>query len=147
MAGIKGATKLFKYTKDKQVEEEKLTDLISAVFTLIGALILILHPERLLSIIPVIIGLVILIYGISSLVGKSFSLISKTIAVFTIIVGAGIIGAPFKFAEAVTSITGVALIVVGVLAISKYKSIKDIRKALTSESDGYKEVEFTDVDE
>ncbi len=144
--GIKGALKLFEYIKAKQVEAERLIDLISAIFTLIGALILILHPEKLLSIIPVFIGIGILIYGISSLIGRG-SIISKIFAITSIIVGCGIIGAPFKLATAVTSITGVALIIVGILAISKYKSVKDIRKVLQPKDDGYKEVEFTDVDD
>ncbi len=145
-AGIKGAVKLVKYTKEKQVEQEKFTDLISAVFTLIGAFILILHPQKLLSIIPVFIGIAILIYGISSLIGGS-SLISKIFAVISIIGGLAIIGSPFKLATAVTSITGAGLIIVGILAISKYKPIKDIRKALEPKDDGYKEVEFTDVED
>ncbi len=146
LAGIKGGLKLAEYIKAKQAESEKLTDLISAVLTLFGALILILHPKRLLSIIPVFIGIAILIYGINSLIAKS-SIISKIFAIITIIVGCGIIGAPFKLATAITSITGVALIIVGILAISKYKSVKDIRKALTPKGDGYKEIEFRDVDE
>ncbi len=87
-----------------------------------------------------------MIYGISSLIGRG-SLISKIFSVISIIIGVAIIGAPFKLAEAVTAITGAALIITGILAITKYSSIKNIRKALQPKDDGYKEVEFTDVDE
>ncbi len=87
-----------------------------------------------------------MIYGISSLVGRG-SLIAKIFSVISIIIGATIIGAPFKLAEAVTSITGAALIIVGILAITKYGSIKSIRNAIQPKDDGYKEVEFTDVDD
>ena len=144
LIGIKGATKLIKYIKDKNNDKERLSDLIYSVFILLGAVVLILHPKKLLSIIPILIGIGILIYGIFSLAGKG-GIISKFLSVISVIIGICIIGAPFKLAEAVTSITGASLIVVGVSAISKYNYIKDIRKAIEPKDDGYTEVEFTDV--
>ena len=146
VVAIRGAMKLFKYIKEKNVETEKLSDLISGVLILLGALLLILHPEKLLSVIPVLIGIGVLIYGISSFFGKSSSLFSKISAVITIIIGAGIIGSPFKLAEAVTIVIGIAMIILGILSIIKNAQIKKVQNLLNP-SDGYTEVEFTDVDD
>lgn len=143
---VKGASKLFKYIKEKNTENENLYDLISGVLILLGALVLILHPQKLLSVIPVLIGIGVLIYGISSFFDKSSSLIPKISAVITIIIGAGIIGSPFAFAQAVTSIIGIALIILGVLSIIKQNRINKLQNLLNP-SDGYTEVDFTDVDE
>lgn len=141
---LKGGLKLFKYLKAKQIEAENNNDLVSATVTLIGAFILISHPRRLLSIIPMLIGIGILVYGITSFF-KARSLFSKITAVITAIIGLGIIGAPFAFAEAVTSILGVALIIVGIIMIIKTKDTITL-KIEGKDDDGYTEVEFKDVE-
>ena len=141
---IKGGLKLFTYLKAKQVETENNADLISAIVTLLGAFVLISHPRRLISIIPMLIGIGVLIYGITSFF-KANSLFSKATSVITAIVGLGIIGSPFAFAEAVTSILGIALIIVGVIVTIKAKNTI-IPKIENKNDDGYTEVEFKDVE-
>lgn len=142
---IKGGTKLFGYLKAKQVEAENTGDLLSAIIILLGAFTLISHPRRLISIIPVLIGIGILIYGITSFF-KSRSIFSKVTSVVVAIVGLGIIGSPFAFAEAVISILGIALIIVGAIMVLKARNTLTL-KIEGKEDDGYTEVEFTDVEE
>lgn len=141
---IKGGLKLFTYLKAKRVETENNADLISAIVTLLGAFVLISHPRRLISIIPMLIGIGVLIYGITSFF-KTNSLFSKVTSVITAIVGLGIIGSPFAFAEAVTLILGIALIIVGVIVTIKAKNTI-IPKIENKNDDGYTEVEFKDVE-
>ena len=141
---IKGGIKLFNYIKAKQVEAENNSDLISAIITLIGAFILISHPKKLLSIIPMLIGIAILIYGISSFF-KANRLFSRITAIITAVVGFAIIGSPFAFAEAVTAILGVALIIVGIIMIIKAKDTITL-KINGKDDDGYTEIEFKDVE-
>lgn len=146
IVAVKGALKLFKYIKGKNEETQNMLDLISGVLIIMSALVLILHPQKILSVIPVLIGIAVLIYGISSFFGKATSLFSKISAIITIIIGVGIIGSPFALAEAVTSVIGLAMIVLGILSIIKNTQIKKVQNLLNP-SDGYTEVEFTDVDE
>ena len=141
---IKGGLKLYNYIKAKQLEAESNIDLISAVLTLLSAFVLISHSKRLISIIPVLIGIGILVYGISSFF-KARGLFSRVTSVVTAIVGLGIIGSPFAFAEAVTSILGIALIIVGAIVIIKAKNTITL-KIEDNNDDGYTEVEFKDVD-
>lgn len=142
---VKGAIKLISYLKAKQIEAENNADLISAIVILIGAFILIAHPRKLLSIIPMLIGIGIIIYGASSFF-KGGSLFSKITSAVIFFVGIGIVGSPFAFAEAVTSILGVALIIVGVITAIKSKDAITL-KIEDKPDDGYTEVEFTDVEE
>lgn len=146
IVAVKGALKLFKYIKEKNEDTQNTLDLISGVLIILSALVLILHPQKILSVIPVLIGIAVLIYGISSFFGKATSLFSKISSIITIIIGVGIIGSPFALAEAVTSVIGIAMIVLGVLSIIKNAQIKKVQNLLNP-SDGYTEVEFTDVDE
>lgn len=141
---VKGFTKLFSYIKAKQTSAERNSDLISAILILLAAFVLIAHPEKLLSVIPVLIGIGVLVYGISGIF-KRGGLFSKATAIITIIVGAGIIGSPFAFAEAVTSILGVALIIVGVIVIINARNTLTLQIEPPAD-DGYTEVEFTDVE-
>lgn len=97
---------------------------VSGVFAIILAIILFLHPKTLLSVFPFIIGLIVLGYAIFSLKNKK-KLSNKISAVLMIICAVAIIIAPFKFATAVTSITGAVLLVLGlVLIISQITSKK-----------------------
>ncbi len=141
----KGLGSVIAYIRAKNAGNDKITTLLSGIVTLAGAFILIWHPHKLLSIIPVIVGIGVLIYGVSSLFSKRGGLISKIFSVITIVVGAGIVSSPFKLAEAATSLMGLALIIIGILItateISLTKNVK------LPDKDGYTEVEFTDVDE
>ncbi len=143
--GIKGALKLIAYLKAKQTNTESTADLIAAIIILLAAFVLIAHPKKLISIIPILIGIGIIVYGATSFFNSS-TIASKITAVVVFVVGIGIVGSPFAFAEAVTAILGFALIVVGVITAIKSKN-KITLKIEDKPDDGYTEVDFTDVDE
>lgn len=93
--------------------------------TVILAVILFLHPKILLSVFPFILGLIVLGYALFSLKKKK-TLTSKIFGILMIIGGIAIIIAPFKFATAITSITGAVLLIIGlVLIISQLTAKKD----------------------
>lgn len=95
--------------------------------TVILAVILFLHPKILLSVFPFIIGIIVLGYSIFSLKNKK-KLVSKISAIFMIICGIAIIIAPFKFATAITSITGAVLLVLGLVLIISQITAKREKK-------------------
>ena len=125
--------------------------MVSGVATLVLAFVLFLHPQFLLSIFPVIIGIGILTYGIISLLShKAKGIIPKIIPAVAVIVGIAVIVVPFKFAETITAVTGLALVIIGILlAISDFifKKYIDTTDILKIPDDGYKEVEFRDVED
>lgn len=141
---VKGAIKLIGYLKAKQINAENSADLISAIVVLLGAFVLIAHPRRLLSIIPMLIGIGIIVYGASSFF-KANTLFSKITSAVIFIVGIGIVGSPFAFAEAVTSILGLALLIVGIITVIKSKNTVTL-KIEDKPDDGYTEVDFRDID-
>lgn len=142
--GVKGALKLIACLKAKQVEAERNTDLISAIVILLAAFVLIAHPRRLLSIIPMLIGIGIIVYGASSFF-KAHTLFSKITSVVIFIVGIGIVSSPFAFAEVVTFVLGAALLIVGIITVIKSKNTATL-KIEDKPDDGYTEVDFRDID-
>ena len=145
-SAIKGVVKIIESKKSNNTGA-----MASGVATLVLAFVLFLHPEFLLSIFPVIIGIGILGYGIISLLShKAKGIVPKIIPAVAVIVGIAVIVVPFKFAETITAVTGLALVIIGILlAISdfifkKYIDTTDIPKI---PDDGYKEVEFRDVED
>ena len=145
-AAIKGVVKIIESKKS-----DNTGAMVSGVATLVLAFVLFLHPQFLLSIFPVIIGIGFLGYGIISLLShKAKGIVPKIIPAVAVIVGIAVIVVPFKFAETITAVTGLALVIIGILlAISdfifkKYIDTTDIPKI---PDDGYKEVEFRDVED
>ena len=149
---LKGVIKLIGYMKARATASEKITDLIFSVFTFFAALILIIHPEKILSIIPVIIGVVIFIYGIITLTKLNATTKTKVTSAITIVIGLVILIVPFTFAEIITAIIGLGFIALGIIILINTRLIKKIAGDLTDnkllkDENGYTEVEFTDVDE
>lgn len=143
--GVKGALKLIAYLKAKQIGAENNADLIFAVVILIAAFVLIAHPKKLISIIPILIGVGIIVYALTSFF-KSSTIPSKITSAVIFIIGIGIVGSPFAFAEAVTSVLGIALIIIGIITAVKSKNAITL-KIEGRPDDGYTEVDFKDVDE
>lgn len=145
-AAIKGIVKI--------IDSKKSDDtgaMISGVATLVLSFVLFLHPQFLLSIFPVIIGVGILGYGIISLLwNKAKGFIPKIFSAVAVIVGIAVIVVPFKFAETITAVTGLALVIIGIIVIAaefilkKYIDTTDIP---VLPDDGYKEVDFRDVED
>ncbi|MBO5896665.1 MAG: DUF308 domain-containing protein [Clostridia bacterium] len=129
------------------------TDIISLVATTCVGIVLMVHPKPLLSLFPIFVGICTLIFGIVSFFTRGRrSLIGKITSAITIILAIVVINSPMVFAEAATSISGIALFVIGVVLVaSKFYAEKKLKEwnieISTEPDDGYKEVEFTDVDE
>ena len=90
--------------------------IITGILSIGLAILLFMHPEALLSVLPFIIGLIIVIYGIRSF-KKSKTTTPKILNVLVILGGIIILVAPFGFATAVTSIIGAGLLTVGLVVI------------------------------
>ncbi len=150
---VKALSKLFDYIKGLKSDTPRSTDLVSFVVTVCVGIVLMVHPKPLLSIFPVIVGICILIYGIVSFFTKGRgSLLGKITSVITIILAIVVINSPMVLAEAATSISGIALFVIGVFMVaSKFYAQKKLKEwdieINTDPDDGYKEVEFRDVEE
>ncbi len=129
------------------------TDIISLVATTCVGIVLMVHPKPLLSIFPVIVGICTLIYGIVTFFTKGRgSLLGKITSVITIILAVVVINSPMILAEAATTVSGIALFVIGVFMVaSKFYAQKKLKEwdieINTDPDDGYKEVEFRDVQE
>lgn len=147
---LKGVIKLTGYLKARATSTEKFTDLFFSILTFIVALILIIHPERILSIIPVIIGLIIFIYGIVTLAKRNASTKTKITSGITIVVGLTVLVVPFTFAEIITAIIGAGFIILGIIILINTKQINNITNDLKNapllkDEKGYTEVEYSDV--
>ncbi len=150
---FKASGKLIDYIKGLKSDTPRSTDLVSFVVTVCVGIVLMVHPKPLLSIFPVIVGICTLIYGIVSFFTKGRgSLLGKITSVITIILAIVVINSPMILAEAATTVSGIALFVIGVFMVaSKFYAQKKLKEwdieINTAPDDGYKEVEFRDVDE
>ena len=135
-----------KYFNDKKINKETSKTLFSGILFLIIAFVLLMHPKFLISVFPFLIGLGVVCYGIASFFGKP-GLFGKIFAVITVIMGVSLIINPFHGATKITSMVGFVIAVVGVAKVISEIMNKD--KPLLSDGtdeDGYREVEFKDVD-
>lgn len=135
-----------KYFNDKKEDKETSKTLFSGILFLIIAFVLLMHPKFLLSVFPFLIGLAVVCYGIVSFFGKP-GLFGKIFAVITVLLGVSLIINPFNGATKITSMVGFVIAVVGIAKVISEIMNKD--KPLLSDGtdeDGYKEVEFKDVD-
>lgn len=135
-----------KYFNDKKEDKETSKTLFSGILFLIIAFVLLMHPKFLLSVFPFLIGLGVVFYGIASFFGNP-GLFGKIFAVITVLLGVSLIINPFNGATKITSMVGFVIAVVGIAKVISEIMNKD--KPLLSDGtdeDGYREVEFKDVD-
>jgi uncharacterized membrane protein HdeD (DUF308 family) len=135
-----------KYFNDKKEDKETSKTLFSGILFLIIAFVLLMHPKFLLSVFPFLIGLAVVCYGVASFFGKP-GVFGKIFAVITVVLGASLIINPFHGATKITSMVGFVISVVGVAKV--VSEIMNKKKPLISDGtdeDGYREVEFKDVD-
>lgn len=144
-AAVKG---VFKIIEGKRIDSTGTV--VLGIATLVLSCLLFSHPQFLLSVFPVVTGLVTAGYGIFSLLIRKNSTVGRKITdIILIAVGLTIVIIPFKFAKIVTAVTGLALIIIGILSvISDFLAKKTFEKAerYSLPDDGYTEVEFKDVD-
>ncbi len=129
----------------KAKNTSKFKDIASSVIFITAAIFLFIHPRFLLSIIPFIMGLCLLIFGVIALATSGFTAIGIVPSVVIIIMGLLVTISPFALVKAVTVIIGVTIAVLGILIILSKKYVKFENPF--EPKDGYQEVDFTDVDD
>lgn len=144
---IGGIIRIVRYIKNKKENRQNIIDLISGIVLLAVAFMLLLHPKFLMSVLPFIIGISVVVYGVSSFFSGKGGLFSKILSVIIGIYGFSLVLNPFKGATSITSMVGFGLLVFGIIKIvseivfnkNKPKIPDDI------DGDGYIEVDYTDV--
>lgn len=108
---------------------------------------LILHPHFLTSILPFIIGVSVISYGVSTFFAVGNGIFGKIFSVITAIYGISLVINPFKGATALVSALGLGLFIFGIV-----KTVREIFRQTESDNirnnidgDGYIEVDFTDI--
>lgn len=153
---LKALGKLFDYIKGLKNNATRTTDLVSFVVSVCIGIVLMVHPDPLLSVFPVIIGIITLICGVIAFFSKGRSTLwGKIVAAIIVVLAIVVINSPMILAEAATSISGIALFVIGVFMIAvkffAQKKLKEWDIEINPDDFkpdyGYKEVEFRDVDE
>lgn len=144
-----GIVKIISYITDKSEYSAPLDLTVGAVFSGFGVLLL-FHPNFILSVIPFLIGLAIAASGLISLkkasaVGKTSS---KLLAVLTVLAGLIIIFNSFKASVAITRLIGLALAICAVELFSEtLNTAQKRRNGKLLDENGYIEVDYKDVDE
>ncbi len=149
---LKALSKLIDYIKGLKNNAPRTTDLVSFAVAVCIGIVLMVHPEPLLSIFPVIVGIITLICGIIAFFSKGRgTLWGKIVAAIIVVLAIVVINSPMILAEAATSISGIALFVIGVFMVAaKFYATKKLKEwdieINADPDDGYKEVEFRDVE-
>ena len=144
---IGGIIRTVRYVKDKKENTPNIIDIISGIVLLAVAFMLLLHPKFLMSVLPFIMGVAIVIYGVSSFFSGKGGLFSKIFAVIIGIYGISLILNPFKGATSITSMVGFGLLIFGIVKIVSEIVINKNKPQLPEDidGDGYIEVDFKDV--
>ncbi len=144
---IGGIIRTVRYVKAKKEGTPNIIDIISGIVLLSVAFMLLLHPKFLLSVLPFILGVAIVIYGVSAFFSGKGGLFSKIFAVIIGIYGISLILNPFKGATSITSMVGFGLLVFGIVKIVSEIVINKNKPQLPEDidGDGYIEVDYTDV--
>ena len=144
---IGGIIRTVRYVKAKKESTPNIIDIISGIVLLAVAFMLLLHPKFLMSVLPFIIGVSVVIYGVSSFFTGKGGLFSKIFAVIIGLYGISLIINPFKGATAITSMVGFGLLVFGIVKIVTEIITRKNKPQLPEDidGDGYIEVDFKDV--
>ncbi|MEE1504239.1 MAG: DUF308 domain-containing protein [Acutalibacteraceae bacterium] len=144
---IGGTIRTVRYVKDKKESTPNIIDIISGIVLLSVAFMLLLHPKFLMSVLPFIIGISVVVYGISSFFTGRGGLFSKIFAGITAIYGVSLVLNPFKGATSITSMVGFGLFIFGIVKIVSEIVLKKRKPQLPEDidGDGYIEVDFKDI--
>lgn len=144
---IGGIIRTVRYVKDKKESTPNIIDIISGIVLLSVAFMLLLHPKFLMSVLPFIIGISVVVYGISSFFTGRGGLFSKIFAGITAIYGVSLVLNPFKGATSITSMVGFGLFIFGFVKIVSEIVLKKRKPQLPEDidGDGYIEVDFKDI--
>ncbi len=140
-----GLVKLVKYLKATKNRTARILDILTAILLLTCSTLL-FRPTFAASILPFILGVIIFLGGISSFFSLNKGLLAKVLSIFTMASGLFLMLNPFDSAKAMVSIVGVGIIVFGVVfSVIAFNSKKESKVKI--DENGYKEIEFRDVEE
>ena len=144
---IGGIIRTVRYVKDKKESTPNIIDIISGIVLLAVAFMLLLHPKFLMSVLPFIIGISVVIYGVSTFFSGKGGLFSKIFAGIIAIYGVSLVLNPFKGATSITSMVGFGLLVFGIVKIVSEIVFNKNKPQLPEDidGDGYIEVDYRDV--
>lgn len=144
---IGGIIRTIRYIKDKKESTPNIIDIISGIVLLAVAFMLLLHPKFLMSVLPFILGVAVVVYGVSSFHSGKGGLFSKILSVIVGIYGISLILNPFKGATSITSMVGFGLLVFGIIKIVSEIVLRKNKPQLPEaiDGDGYIEVDYKDI--
>lgn len=144
---IGGIIRTVRYVKAKKESTPNIIDLISGIVLSAVAFMLLLHPKFLMSVLPFIMGVAIVIYGVSSFFSGKGGLFSKIFSVIIGIYGVSLVLNPFKGATSITSMVGFGLLIFGIVKIVSEIVINKNKTQLPEDidGDGYIEVDYKDI--
>ncbi len=144
---IGGIIRLVRYIKDKKESTPNIIDIISGIVLLAVAFMLLLHPKFLMSVLPFIMGVAVVVYGVSTFFSGKGGLFTKIFAGLIAIYGVSLVLNPFKGATKITSMVGFGLLAFGIVKIvSEIVSNKNKPQLPEDiDGDGYIEVDYRDV--
>ncbi|MBE6795832.1 MAG: hypothetical protein E7533_04540 [Ruminococcaceae bacterium] len=146
---IAGIIRIARYVGTRDDSSGSVKDIVSGGGLLICAFLLLLHPKFLLSILPFFMGVCILIYGVTSFFTGGFLRGPFKIigSVLSFIWGLSLIFNPFKGTTTIVSLIGFGCLAWGIILILSQTIYKNKKLLPTdTDGDGYREVDFTDVD-
>ncbi len=146
---ISGIIRIARYVGTRDDSNGSAKDIVSGGGLLICAFLLLLHPKFLLSILPFFLGVAILIYGVTSFFAGGFLRGPFKIigSVLTFIWGLSLIFNPFKGTTTIVSLIGFGCLAWGIILFLSQTVYKNKKLLPTdTDGDGYREVDFTDVD-
>ena len=144
---IGGIIRTLRYVKAKKEDTPNIIDLISGIVLLAIAFMLLLHPKFLMSVLPFIIGISVVVYGVSTFFSGKGGLFSKILSAIIGIYGISLVLNPFKGATSITSMVGFGLLIFGIIKIVSEIIFTKNKPQLPEDidGDGYIEVDFKDI--
>ena len=144
LALIYGIKKVAQYVGERKYRVPSVIDLIGGIALLILSIVLLAHPAFVVSVIPFILGISIVVFGISSLLSPS-GLLGKILNIAITVFGFSVMFNPFSSAVSLARMLGVAFLIYGIVKVVAEVMYSD-KTTYPKSSDGYTEVEFRDVE-
>ncbi|MGN0527388.1 MAG: HdeD family acid-resistance protein [Acutalibacteraceae bacterium] len=143
---IWGIKKAVQYIGDRKYGIPNILDLISGIALIIIAVTLLVHPAFLVSVIPFLLGISIVVFGISSLLSPS-GILGKILNICITVFGFSVMFNPFNSAVSLARMLGIAFLIYGIIKVIAEIMYGDKNTYPPSDNgDGYTEVEFRDVE-
>lgn len=137
-----GVLAIFEYIKSMNEPKKNELDIVYGIVTIIMGILVISNPETIVSIIPFVVGIIVIISSAAKLQysielrnrDQDFWLSTMIISILTLLCGVLLVFNPFKGAELFTKTIGILILVYGVLDIISTltisRTVKSINKGI-----------------